>query len=281
MKWRAAIVLAGAALSSLAGCAPDCASGGVRDFVLTSMPFARQDPKGISPGFNLDGRVAEAGDGVTCGHASLVAPDGARGIDNQLSDLLPAIDKVTNGALDGLIQDGINSGMLLVGISIQHVDAGSNNDDPCVDLEFRRLQGSPFLGTDRVLIAHQTFGTDRGAPVSRVRGTIRGGVVEAGPFELVLPVRILDANFNLPMHHARFRGVLGDDGVLDGTIGGGIRTDDILRELEPYAIGAQLKMLLPILLQTSADLDQDPASGECRQLSATVTYTARGAFIDP
>jgi hypothetical protein len=263
-----------------AGCSapPQCASRAERAFVLTSMPFVRQNPPGVSKGFDLDNHVAAAGDALTCGHASLVSPDGVPGIDNQLSELLPSIDNVTHNALDGLIQDAINAGGLLVGIDLTHVD--SLKDEPCVDVEFNRLGGTPLVGTDKVLLADQTFAIDQSAPVSTARGALKGGVLDAGPFELELPVRLLDASFILGLHEARFRATFADDGSVSGIIGGGVLVDELLAQVIHLNIGAMLQKLLPVLLQSTADLAYDPVSGNCRQLSATVAFTAKSAFID-
>jgi len=260
------------------GIGTTCTSGKVQDAVVTKMKFVEQPAPGVSPGFNLDDRVSPSQDEATCGIKDLKDPDGREGIDNQLSVLVPVINRETNNALDGLLQGAINNGMLLVGFTFKHLE--SRKDDDCVDVEIRHLKGTPAVGSDGILDANQTFDTVKGDPVSIVRGTVRGGVVEAGPFEAALPVKILDANFILKIHRARVRITLRDDGTLSGLLGGGIAKQDILDNLLPLGIGENLKKVLPGTLDTIADLDRDEM-GKCRQFSSAILVDGKNAFINP
>lgn len=258
--------------------ADNCMTGKDKGSVAVKLKFARQ-MGGVTEGFDLDNYTATPGDPKTCGHASLKSATGQTGIDNQFSAVLPAIDAQTNGALDGELQDAINGGMLLIGIELAHLDDPKN--DGCVDLKFVRLTGQPSIGTDKLLDPNQTFDTDRMGPMSKGKGTIKNGVLTAGPMEVALPVRILDANFVLNVHNARMTMTLGNDNELTGVLGGGLLVDEVLTNLEKYAIGNDLKKMLPDLLNSIADLDVDPMTMKCRQFSVAMTYTAKNAFINP
>ena len=266
---------------ALSGCGgtPACSGGDEHAAVLTTFTFARQMPKGVSRGFDLDNHVSGPGDDLTCNHADLLDPDGKPGIDNALSGLLPAIDAVANGALDGIIQGAVNNGMLLVGIDLKNVESLTNDD--CVEMTFSHLSGVPTVGTDKLLDNWQTFDTARDIPESHVTGRIDNGVITAGPFELALPVRILDAKFTLHAHHAYVRSTVDGDGNMSGIFGGGIEVQELLDQVETLNIGANLQKVLPGLLMNTADLAKNPDTGDCMQLSTVMVFTAKPAFINP
>lgn len=282
-------LLFGAALASGAvGCQPaddsnepepavNCAGGSEKALVLTRISFARQMPMGVSEGFQLIDHVAMDGDPATCGHGSLTDPQGRKGINNQLSVLMPTVDAVTNGAADPLVQEAINGGMLLYGVRIPNLQGMGDAD--CVNLDFHLLGGKPSVGTDQRLDPNQTFVILPGSPTSTVRGVMKAGVIEAGPFELVMPIRILDAQFNQTVHGARVRIALHEDGSASGVIGGGITKSELVDHIAPLGIGP-VKDLLPALLDTLSDLDPDPAGSDCRQFSGAFTFDAKNAFIN-
>lgn len=259
--------------------APKCDGGSEKSLVLTRIGFARQMPQGISPGFQLIDHVATDGDPATCGHASLTDPEGRKGINNQLSALMPAVDAATNGAADPLVQEAINSGMLLYGVRIPNFPAGQADAD-CVDLEFRLLGGKPSVGTDQRLDPNQTFDTQPGSPKSSVQGVMKGGVIEAGPFELTMPIRILDAQFNQVVRIAHVRIALNPDGSATGVIGGAITKSELIDHVAPLGIGP-VKDLLPTLLDTIADIEPEPTSHDCHQFSSAFVIEAKNAFINP
>ena len=263
------------------GCGGDkaCTGGDELAIVLTAFTFARQMPKGTSVGFDLDNHVSAIGDSLTCNHPDLIDPEGHKGIDNAMSGLLPAIDAVANGALDGIIQGAINNGMLLVGLDLKNVTSTQNDD--CVDVTFSHLSGVPTVGTDKILDPYQTFDTARDIPPSHVIGRIDNKVLTAGPFELSLPVRILDAKFTLHAHNAHLHVTLGDDGNLTGYFGGGVAVQEILDQVETLNIGASLQKILPNLLMNTADQAQDPNTGDCTQLSTVMVFAGKPAFINP
>jgi hypothetical protein len=260
--------------------AASCAGGSEKSLVLTRIAFARQMPMGVSVGFQLIDHIAMEGDSETCGHGSLTDPEGRKGINNQLSVLMPAVDAVTNGAADPLVQEAINGGMLLYGVRIPNLQGQAQGDASCVNLEFRMLGGKPNVGTDQRLDPNQTFDTQPGLPISTVRGVMKAGVIEAGPFELTMPIRILDAQFNQVLRGTRVRITLHEDGSASGVIGGGITKSELIDNIKPLGIG-MVKDLLPTLLDSIADLEPESTSHDCRQFSGAFSFDAKNAFINP
>ena len=256
-----------------------CMGGKTLDEVIVKMEFVVQMPSGVSRGFDIDNYTAMAGDGKTCGHASLTAPDGTPGIDNQLSDLIPTADAISNGALEPEIQAAINGGQLLVGVTMDNVDDPKN--DSCVTLRFRHLTGTPALGTDMILNPSQTFNAATDVPVSTVQASIRDGVVTlAQPFDLALPVRILDAKFTMNVHNTHARIQFAADGSADGVIGGSVVGDELITNLLMYGIGDNLKKALPALVDSISDQAFDPSTGRCPQFSIAMGFATKPAFIN-
>lgn len=249
-----------------------------QSLVLTKLVLLRQSMPGVSPGFDLDGRVSGADDALSCRRRDLTSPEGTPGIDNQFSLLVPALDTATSGALDAAIQAAINNGQLMLAVSIEGLDDRRN--DPCVNLVFRRVAGMPFVGSDARIDPGQTFDTMRSEPISRVAGRMRDGVIEAGPFELGLPVAVLDANFVIPLHGARVRIRWNDDDTFDGLIGGGIPADSMIATTRTLTIGQDLMSLVSRLILSITDMDPD-AEGNCRLFSAAVSFEGRAAFVNP
>nr|MBK7066128.1 hypothetical protein [Deltaproteobacteria bacterium] len=158
-----------------------------RSLVVTRMRFVKATMPGVVDGFDLDGRVSRNDDAASCRRVDFTSPDGTAGVDNQLSLLVPVLETQTAGALDEAVQAAINSGQLLLSMSIEGLD--DRRDDPCVQLVFRQLRGMPFVGSDHRLDPGQTFETARDQPVSRVTGRMRDGVIEPAPSPWRFPWR--------------------------------------------------------------------------------------------
>lgn len=248
--------------------------------ILVSYGFARVDPMraAVVEGFDLDRHTSGVGDPVGCRHADFTSPDGLPGIDNQVARLLPVVDSMTGGAFDGLIQAAVNNGQLLVAVTLEGVD--DLRDDACVTLRFQRVQGQPFVGSDMRIDPGQTFDLSRGEPETRAAARITGGVLEAGPFELPLPVAALDARFVLDLHGARIRATVRPDGGLSGVLGAGISVREFGDTISRYGIGASLQSSIGGALRLFADLAPDDA-GACTQISAGLRFDARPAFVNP
>lgn len=252
-------------------------SGGVElASVMTRFSFVRRTMSGQSEGFDLDGRQHPMGDTASCGRPDFTAPDGRTGIDNQLSELATVLDQLTQNAVDPLIQAAINNGQLLLGVVVQNVDDTRNDD--CVELVFQRIQGQATIGNDGFLNPGQTFDAIRANPPSHVQGRIRNGVIEAGPFELALPVTALDARFTLNLHNARVRLELGKDRSMHGVMGGGISVAELSETVGTLTIPSGQMSAVRGILRTIADLDR--VGTRCNQFSAAITFDARGAFVN-
>lgn len=249
-----------------------------RGIVVTRMRFVKTTMPGVSEGFDLDGRVSGSDDAASCRRRDFTSPDGTAGVDNQLSLLVPVLETQTAGALDEAIQAAINSGQLMLSVSLGGVDA--RRDDPCVRMVFRQLRGVPFVGSDQRIDPGQTFETARDQPVSEVVGRLREGVLEAGPFTLALPVAVLDARFVLTLNAARIRLRWRDDDTFEGIIGGGIAADELIAVVQTLGIPPELRSLVAQLIRGITDLDPS-AEGNCRRFSGAIAFEGRNAFVNP
>lgn len=254
--------------------------GRSRSMVLSTYGFIRPDPmrSTVADGFDLDGRVSTAGDAQGCRQSDFTSPDGTPGIDNQVARLLPVVDMMTGGAVDGLVQAAVNNGQLLIAITLDGLDDPQN--DQCVNVTVQRVQGMPFVGSDMRLDPGQTFDVAREDPPTRTTARIRNGVIEAGPFDLPLPFAALDARFILDLRGARIRAAMRPDGSLSGIIGGGVPAVPFGETLIRYGIGADLQQTLVGTLRLFSDLAPND-SGMCTQISAGLRFETRTAFVNP
>lgn len=256
---------------------PSCGTAAPRAAVFSSLAFTRVDEKGLAPGFDLDGRVSDGTDSLSCGKKDFVDPAGRVGIDNQLAYLVPDIENIVGDAVDGLIAGAINDGILMIPVELEHADDLTN--DACTSLTVTFGEGKPTLGTDGVIEAYQTFDLEPGAPVSRIEGgRIEDGSFVGGPFELTVPIAIFDVSFVLHVHDAHFRFAIDEEGRLKGYFGGGIEIEEVL---DGISEGAGIDKILPavrVVLESAADLGQDE-DGKCHQLSSALAFEAVPAFI--
>lgn len=280
------------ALLLTAGCSDDAAtcsaSGGAKGSVITFATFARQsvDDEGVAEGVDIDGLDSVSSQIEGCYTNDFVSPDGRRGIDNQLATLLPLIeDFVGSENIDALLEGAIANGQLLLVMNVEGVDDPKN--DSCVDVSIGAGSGTPFLDSQGDYVKYQTFGFDREtAPVSTLpHGRIEDGVLHAGPADVVLPVRILDADFNLALRGARFRmdithDALGGGFALAGYGGGGIEIAELGDIVAGLNIGDDIIGAVVPLLQNLTDLANNER-GECTQLSAALRFATTPAFVDP
>src|SRR5690606_32862511 len=85
-----------------------------RVFVIDTMRFATEREPGVANGFDLDGVVSDGSDPASCGHADYTSPEGEPGIDNTLASLVPLFELAGIGAAEGLIQNTIVEGGILL-----------------------------------------------------------------------------------------------------------------------------------------------------------------------
>ncbi len=261
------------------GCERAADAGSERSAVMSSMVFERGDPMTqVSRGFDLDGVVSTGEDVGSCFRRDYTDPDGRRGVDNQAGTLFRIVDGATNNALDPLLQGAINNGQMLLGMTFEGLDDWRN--DGCVTVVFRRLRGSPRVGADMRIVQGMTFSAMAGEVAGRVQGAVRDGVFEAGPFELVLPVSVLDANFILNVHDTRARMTLTEEGYVEGIIGGGLVAEEVAMIASGLGIPESTRALAGDAVRRNTDLAPD-ADGTCRQISGAFVFSARPAFINP
>lgn len=254
--------------------------GRQRSVVLTGFLFTRADPMRptVVDGFDLDGRVSTAGDIEGCRQADYTSPAGTPGIDNQIARLLPVVDSMTGGALDGLIQAAVNNGQLLVAITLDGVDDLRNDD--CVTFHLQRVAGMPFVGSDMRIDPGQSFDLQRDQPVTTAPGRIREGVLEVGPATLRLPVTALDARFVLTLNRGRLRATVRDDGSMTGVVAGGVSVAEFSETIRGLTISRNEMAAFTGALRLFADLAPDEA-GACTQISMGLSFSARPAFVNP
>ena len=275
---------------ALAGCAspPSAAPKGVtQGGVITFATFARilDDKAGIAEGVNIDGRVHPTGDALSCGMRDFTSPEGVKGVDNQFGGLLPIIEaKVGTENLGALLATAIADGQLLILMAID--DVADLENDAKVSVRVAAGVGTPLLDSQGQFITYQTFGVDRAtAPVSTLPGRIVDGVLKVGPGDAVLPVRVLDAKFNIALHGMvgdlkLTRDPLGGGGVtMSGTLGGGIETSDIQGIVTKLNIASSAISAATTLVALVADLAQDPNDAHCTQISAGLKVETAPAFV--
>ncbi len=282
----AALCLMGCTSWDVAPAGGACGTEGeTKGAVVTDITFARTFEDGTADGIDLDGRVSDAGDGDGCFKEDFVSPDGRPGIDNQLGTLLPLVEELVGSEnIDALLDGAIANGQLLIMIALSNVDDPQNDD--CVDVRVGAGLGTPFLDADGAYEPYQTFGFDeeRAETSTLVAGRIAGGVLEAGPGRVNLPVQILDASFNLDMRFSRVRlevqhDALGGGVALRGFIGGGILVDDFSQVVSGLNIGDDIVGAVVPLLRPLADLEIDPEEGICRRVSGAFQFESTPAFL--
>ncbi|MBN4059050.1 hypothetical protein JYT22_00180 [Endomicrobium sp. AH-315-J14] len=261
-------------------CTPD---GETRGGIVTFATFARQIDDDTAEGINLDDVVSHGNDVAGCYKTDFTSPAGVEGIDNQFATLLPIVEEqIGSENIDALLTAAIVNGQLLILMGVTGVDDPEN--DPCVDVLIGAGVGSPFLDTQGEYVPYQTFGFDRdSAPVSVLPGQIVNGRLTAGPGDFVLPVRILDADFNLKMFSGQVdiqitREPIHGGFALDGVVAGGIDVDDFKEIVHSLNIDqALIGAVLPIIAG-KADLGRD-SDDICRQVSAGLKIRAVPAFL--
>ena len=245
--------------------------------VITSLAFTREISSTTIEGFDIDGVDSGEGDAQGCGHADYASPDGRTGIDNAFAALVPVLENIGAGAVEGLITDAINSGELLILAEMQRVDDLDN--DTCVDLELHRGQGLPLMGTDGNIQMDQTFLVDPSRPST----FSSGGAITDGSFviegiTIALPVQILDEFIEFDVEGAAMELTWLDDGSAAGRLAGGVSVDSLAGQIAAIGDIGSLQDAVPALLEGAADLWPDE-SGACTHLSVGMEVTARPAFL--
>lgn len=248
--------------------------------VVTTLDFAEEEPEGFSTaGFNLDGFVSTP-ESDTCGVGDLVhVESGEEGIDNSFgASLLPALRQIGGQAVEDLVKNAILDGELLVMIELSELDDRINDD--CVGVEVSRGSGRPMIGGDGAILPDQTYDQDLERPISTVEcAVLTDGVLRASPFSLQLPLSIFDESIDITLLDGVLEVELLGDGVVSGTIAGGVDIQDIKDNVAGLdGIGDQIPALIGPLLDINADLAPTNL-GTCTQLSVALSYEGVGAWF--
>jgi hypothetical protein len=252
--------------------------------VVIGANFGREFGNGVAEGLDVDGTVSVDGDPDHCGKADFTSPDGRPGVDNQFATLLPLIEGIVGQEnITQLLGAAIANGQLLIVLRLDGVDDLTNDDD--VTVRLGAGLGAPYLDADRKYEPYQTFGFDAAsAPVSVFEGgRIVDGVLTAGPADAVLPVRVLDANFNLAVKGSFLRFQVKPEPIyggaaLDGVLGGAIGVKDFEGIVSGLNIDPALIQTVPTIVGGAADIAPDEA-GRCTRISATLTVQTETGFV--
>jgi len=252
------------------------ASGGRQDGVITSLAFVRAEGD-TSDGFDLDGDVSSAGGSGGCGIPDMVSPEGVPGIDNAFARLLPVLETTEFIAVESLIADAIHSGELLLIPELEGVE--SLQDDDCVTLVMRRGAGQPMTDTQGELLPDQTleldpsFGNPTVAALPLVAGRVQGR-----PFEVELPLQILNADIDMVLLDGAVRFDLAEDRSMRGVFAGRLSTAYLRKVAQTKNVSGEIYDLVNSLVDSVADLAPD-GTGQCTQLSVTMEFTAVPAYV--
>ncbi len=274
----------------VAGCAEQAkpfyctASGETKASVVTFATFAKQLPDKTVEGLDIDGIVSDGTDEAGCYKKDFIGTDGTPGVDNQVATLLPIVEgAVGKGNIDAILGAAISNGQLIIMMAVRGVD--DPHSDDCVDVAFGAGMGSPYLDGSGKYLSNQTFAWDLALdPVSVLRGgRIDGGVLTAGPGDIIIPVRILDAKFNLSLHSARVKMKLTADplfggATLSGLVGGGVEVEELGTIIKSLNIGQSVMGAVVPLLKSNADL-APRGDGTCHQISAALRFDTTAAFL--
>ncbi|MCA9643976.1 MAG: hypothetical protein H6718_22600 [Polyangiaceae bacterium] len=257
--------------------------------VLTFATFAQQlaeatdDKRAVAEGLNLDESDGLGEDAATCYKKDFDGPDGRAGVDNQFAVLLPLIKTfVGEDNIDVLLEAAITNGQLLIVMDLQGLD--NLDDDPDVKLRLGAGTGSVLQDTTGAYELYQTFGYNREeAPTSDFAGYVKDGTLYANAAEAWLPVRVLDADFNLHVRNAKVEFKLTREtqvgGVfVEGIVSGGINVDDFKEIIAGLNISSDLQKLATSVIGGTADLAPD-GDGVCQEVSAALKFRASPAYI--
>lgn len=269
-------------LAFLVGCGPAPTSVRKLETVMQTLKLERSSADGVAVGMDLDGKISTELDDTTCRKPDFTDPNGLPGIDNQLARLLPLIDAAGQGAIDALVQGAINEGTALLLMSVELRGSGG-------EVKTLRGQDVPLLGADGRILPGQTLVVDRASDLGHttaVEVEDEGAIapldatrVRVGPFRLDLPIVVFGTLYALRIPDARVVLTLGEDGAIDGLIGGGVPVADVLNMVDTASkmAGVDYVGLFGGSVRETADLFPGP-DGDCTALSIAASFHAVQAF---
>ncbi|MCB9599748.1 MAG: hypothetical protein H6722_24060 [Sandaracinus sp.] len=275
------VLLACAVASSCTSSSPEGATSAV---VVSQIGFGARtgdeiDGIEVAVGLDIDGRTSDTSDELGCKRRDFMAPDGRAGIDNQFTFLYETVAEVfQDGVVEGIIQNSINEGRLLLMYQLSGVDDPLNDDE--VEVAIFLGEGRPDLNSNNRIVGSQTFDRRLDASVTTTRGRIVDGVLETDAFDIEMPMAFFNVFFDLQLSEARIRGEMHEDGGMVGVLAGAVSMEQIY-EIGRMADGAQELQITPtlqMLLPRWADLLPGD-DGRCTHLSAALTFESVPAFV--
>lgn len=266
------------------GCSASSADGVSSAVVVSQIGFGSRtgdsiDGVDVAVGLDLDQRVSDNMDALGCRRTDFMAPDGTMGIDNQFTFLYETVSQVfQEGVVEGIIQNSINEGRLLLMMQLSELDDLQNDDRVMVSVFLG--EGRPDLNSDNRIVASQTFDRRVDAPVATVRASIVDGVLETEAFDMEMPMAFFNVFFDLQLTGARIHADVRADGGMTGILAGAVDQEQVYEigrqadELQEQQISPTLRMLIP----RWTDLQPGP-DGRCTHLSAALTFESVPAFV--
>lgn len=246
--------------------------------VVRALHIVIADELGVSEGFDQDGTTSTE-DGVSgCGIADYVSPDGVSGIDNAFSRIVPTLNatEARISTIEGLVQDSINSGELLIAIEIGGIQDWES--DECVAVQVGQAEGDAMLGTDGLLLDGQTFDRELDSPTAQAEsGKVVDGALFASSLSLDLPVQILDVALSLPIRDGFLSISPSSDNAFSGVLGGAIPVAFVSEVGNGDGVNDAVGQLLDAVLSVNADLP-DETGADCAAMSMTLGFEAVGAY---
>ncbi len=240
-------------------------------YVISSLTIP-EPSAGSAPGANLDGIDSDGGStdpSATCEEFApdFVAPDGTRGIDDAIGQIVPAVRGLVPGTSEGLdatLADAIRAGDLLLGIEIQGSTVSLYTLTPPDPMEVDAA-GRP--APDQLFAVGTRLASAR-ATTTGMRETVELGTVSipaTGPFGLVLGSGALS--------NVELRFTEDPSGLRDGELGASASVDDLVSAwdaLVPGVADAARELLTSI-----ADIDPSPAQPIlCQSVSLGMRFEA-------
>lgn len=258
-------------------------------------PEASQDPDfrtfdapGTLDGVDLDGKVSRraAPDDDRCPHDDFSGPLGEPGFDLQLWRAVGCIRGFQAGEIaDIVVGQAVRDGSMTVLVEVRGLDSWEADDAVRVQV-FGSLDAPPIGATGTVL----PYGTLTVHPDARYRsgvgaGSVRDGVLTAGPMDVRVPINIQIVAGDLTFRHAWISLARQADGSVRGQIFGYQPLEefyDIFGRKAGQAGAAALGYTCTgfhAALVSEADGDYDAGTGRCTSLSTGYHLTAVPAFV--
>ncbi len=280
MRRRALAATAAALLTSCADDVSECVGvcGGDNPlFAAATMTFETEVSPGVAGGFDLDG--VDGPSRPDCTAQDFVAPDGTRGVDNQLARLMPLLFQAIGSAFPTLIQNAINDG----GLSMLYEVVPPSEEGGRPALAFHRATGAPLLDTEGLVLSGQTFAVKKAPPFAVCRdAAVEGRTIRCGPFDFPLALVVFGVLYELTFRDAVVAVTLDEAGErAEMAVGGSVRLRDIFAITDNIEDGPKnLPDLVHTVLPPLADII-DRETEECDRISGAARLSFRTAFAQP